>query len=205
MPRGRPEIGDFRDHENLRFSNDLPPRVKAVERSTKPRVVLQIQSETHKDGLKTLIQRSLRQFGDATPLKTHIFGVMRRELSGGVEPPTLTDAPGVRVLIPADPPWEGRGELHSPASIRLFLDGTDKTAKPRSLSPRDFTRCHDPARIQATACTTGRLQIVTPRRKPTLPTVHPGLERVRGTASIDATHLITIRLSKWASTPRGSV
>ena len=30
VPRGRPEIGDFRDHENLRFSNDLTPRVKPV-------------------------------------------------------------------------------------------------------------------------------------------------------------------------------
>ena len=36
-------------------------------------------------------------------------------LSGGVEPPTLTDAPGVRVSIPADPSREGRGELNSPA------------------------------------------------------------------------------------------
>jgi len=26
VPRGRPEIGDFRDHENRRFSNDLTPR-----------------------------------------------------------------------------------------------------------------------------------------------------------------------------------
>ena len=26
MPWGRPEIGEFRDHENLRFSNDLTPR-----------------------------------------------------------------------------------------------------------------------------------------------------------------------------------
>jgi len=30
VPRGRPKAGGFRDHENLRFSNDLTPRVKAV-------------------------------------------------------------------------------------------------------------------------------------------------------------------------------
>ncbi|WP_119813794.1 aminotransferase class V-fold PLP-dependent enzyme [Halalkaliarchaeum desulfuricum] len=30
VPRGRPKIREFRDHENLRFSNDLTPRVNAV-------------------------------------------------------------------------------------------------------------------------------------------------------------------------------
>ena len=33
------------------------PRVKAVERLNKPRLVQLVQSETHKNGLKTLIQR----------------------------------------------------------------------------------------------------------------------------------------------------
>ena len=57
VPRGRPEIFDFRDDENLRFSNDLPPRVKAVERLSRPQFVQVRQSETHKDGLQTVIQR----------------------------------------------------------------------------------------------------------------------------------------------------
>ena len=35
----------------------LDPEVKAVKRLTKPRVIQFVQSETHKDGLKTLIQR----------------------------------------------------------------------------------------------------------------------------------------------------
>ncbi|PSP46083.1 hypothetical protein BRC63_00090, partial [Halobacteriales archaeon QH_10_70_21] len=48
----------------------------------------------------------------------YVFGVVRRELSGGVEPPTPTDAPSVRVSRPADPPWDGRGEVHSPATAR---------------------------------------------------------------------------------------
>ena len=43
-------------------------------------------------------------------------------LSGGVEPPTLTDAPGVRVSIPADPSREGRGELNSPAGAVQTLN-----------------------------------------------------------------------------------
>jgi len=33
--------------------------------------------------------------GNAAPLKTRAVGVVRRVLSGGVEPPTLTDTNGV--------------------------------------------------------------------------------------------------------------
>jgi hypothetical protein len=70
------------------------PRVKAVRFSPigpKPRVQL-------RRGLKTLIRSNCRQLrGNAAPLKTRVFGVVRGVLSGGVEPPTLTDASGVRV------------------------------------------------------------------------------------------------------------
>jgi hypothetical protein len=43
------------DDETLRVSNHLIPRVKAVEGLTGPRFVQLIQSEAHKDGLKTLL------------------------------------------------------------------------------------------------------------------------------------------------------
>ena len=39
VPRGHPKISDFRDHENLRFSNDLTPRVNRVSYMTHSTVV----------------------------------------------------------------------------------------------------------------------------------------------------------------------
>ena len=45
--------------------------------------------------------------------------MVRRELSGGVEPLALTDAPSVRVLIRSQPLREGRGELNSLAGAVL--------------------------------------------------------------------------------------
>ena len=86
-------------------------------------------------GLKTVIRSNCAQLRrNAIPLKTRAFGVVRQVLSGGVEPPTLTDAPGVRVLIPDDPSRGVRGELNSPAAaVRA------KTVKPRGLPPRYFT------------------------------------------------------------------
>ena len=63
-------------------------------------------------------------------------------MSGGVEPPTLTDAPSVRVSRPADPPWDGRGELHSPATARPGLGRAVKTVKPRGLSPAVLHSIH---------------------------------------------------------------
>ena len=52
-----------------------------------------------------------------------------------VERPTLTDAPGVRVLLPADLVQGGRGELNTPATARPVLGRAVKTVKPRDLSP----------------------------------------------------------------------
>ncbi len=57
-------------------------------------------------------------------------------LSGAGGGPDPTDTLGVRVLIPNHPAWEIQGKLNSPASIRPFLDDTDKTVKPRGLSPK---------------------------------------------------------------------
>jgi peptide/nickel transport system permease protein len=45
MPRGRPEIADFRDHENLRFSYDLTPWMKPTDSDTKRlKTAVRIQS-----------------------------------------------------------------------------------------------------------------------------------------------------------------
>jgi len=97
--------------------------------------MIRYSQRTLKDGLKTLIQCWLRQSdGNATPVKTYVFDVVRRELSGGVEPPTLTDAPSVRVFNSNQLSREGRGELNSPAgAVR------PQTVKPRGLTPRYFT------------------------------------------------------------------
>jgi hypothetical protein len=124
--------GDCSTGGARRVPRGLTPRVKPTRLMHKPpSLMAQLRR-----GLKTLIRSNCVQLRrNATPLKTHAFGVVRRVLSGEVESPTLTDAPGVRVLLPADPFRGGRGELNSPAvAVRT------KTAKPRGLSPRYFTR-----------------------------------------------------------------
>jgi hypothetical protein len=50
-----------------------------------------------------------------------------------VERPTLTDTPSVRVLIPANPIAEGRGELHSPAGAVQTPNGEASGLVPEVL------------------------------------------------------------------------
>ena len=52
---------------------------------------------------------------------------------GLVEAQTLTDTQCVRVSIPADPPWEGRGELNSPVGAVLAQDGEASGRDPEVL------------------------------------------------------------------------
>jgi hypothetical protein len=113
----------------------LTPRVTAVRLlRTPPYRRVQLRR-----GLKTSIRSNCRQLrGNATPLKIRAFGVMRRVLSGGVEPPTLTDTSGCSG-VNSSRPIPGRSRGIKFACVRPFLGDTDKPVKPRSLSPRYFT------------------------------------------------------------------
>jgi hypothetical protein len=103
---------------------------------------LLVQSEKLQRRIKDLnLMLTEMRYGHVVSLKTRVFDTVRRTLSGrggSTDSHGRNRAFGCEFQLSAD--TRGREELNSPASVRPFLDDTDKTEKPRGLSPRYFAQ-----------------------------------------------------------------